>query len=231
MYLDFMKLSALIVDDEYSGRIAIKILLEKYFNKIFTEPLLSNNLEDAKEKAGNNKFDICFLDIELNNKSGFDLLPYLDKQTKVIFVTAYSEFAIKAIKEKAYDYLLKPINPTEFNTSIERFKIDMENVRNNQFLSIKDQGFNLPILIADITHIEGNGPYSKIFLINNSSYTVSKTLKNLEATIGSNFIRIHKSYIVNKLNVQNYKKNTLSTNNDLCLPVSRSGLKILAQYF
>ena len=82
MYLDFMKLSALIVDDEYSGRIAIKILLEKYFIKIFTEPLLSNNLEDAKEKAGNNKFDICFLDIELNNKSGFDLLPYLDKQTK-----------------------------------------------------------------------------------------------------------------------------------------------------
>ena len=226
-----MKLTSLIVDDEHSGRIAIKILLEKNFSKIFTEPLLSNNLEDAKEKVRNNKFDVCFLDIELNNKSGFDLLPYLEKHTKVIFVTAYSEFAIKAIKEKAFDYLLKPINPVEFNLCIERFKTDMESNASHQFLSIKEQGFNLPILLVNITHIEGNGPYSKIFLNDNSTYTVSKTLKSLESMIGYNFIRIHKSYIVNKSIIHNYKKNTLSTNTDLCLPVSRSGSKILAQHF
>jgi two-component system LytT family response regulator len=117
-----MKLHSLIVDDEHSGRISLKILLEQQFPYLFKKIITASSLDEAIEIVSKESFSICFLDIELNDRSGFDLLPYLPPETKVIFVTAYSEFAIRALREKAYDYLLKPINPAELVDCIQRLE-------------------------------------------------------------------------------------------------------------
>lgn len=226
-----MKLNALIVDDEHSGRVSLKILLKNQFNYLFDKIITASSLPQAIEIAADESFNICFLDIELNNQSGFDLLTHLSKATKVIFVTAYSEYAIRAIREKAYDYLLKPINPAEFTNCIKRFEEEIKQKDSTEFLLVKEQGFTVPLHFNEIVYVEANGPYSKVYVLNNKQYTMSKTLKALGEILNTDFIRIHKSYIVNKTKVQSFKKDNLITTTNVCLPVSRLGAKVLSQYF
>lgn len=225
-----MKLTALVVDDEHSGRVSIKILLTEQEDSLFEKVVMVPSLEEAMEQVAQEQFDLCFLDVDLGNHSGFDLLPSLPEHTKVIFVTAYSEYAIKAIREKAFDYLLKPINPVELSACIERYKKESSIEESNKFLLIKDQGFTIPILLEDIHYIEANGPYSKIFL-SNMDYTTSKTLKTITSLAGKDFVRIHKSYTVNRNIIKSFKKDTIITMTNICLPVSRIGAKLLSQYF
>ena len=124
MSLSISKINVLIVDDEYSGRNSLKIILQAKAYGLINKITTSSNLGDAKIKVSSNDFQIVFLDIGLGNHSGFELLPYLSESTKVIFVTAYSEFAIQAIKQKAFDYILKPISPIELMGTINRYQKD-----------------------------------------------------------------------------------------------------------
>lgn len=225
------KLNALIVDDEHSGRVSLKILLRKDFNLLFDKIITASSLSEALSHVSSETFDLCFLDIELGNKSGFELMPHLPAETKVIFVTAYSEYAIKAIKEKAFDYLLKPINPAELATAIKRYEQEVTVNISSKYLLIKDHGFTIPVYFDDIHHIEANGPYSKICLINHTEYTTAKTLKLLTEMAGTNFIRIHKSYTVNKSLIKSFNRDSIVTTTNICLPVSRIGSKVLSQYF
>ena len=226
-----MRLNSLIVDDEYSGRISLKILLKQQFSYLFNQIITAATLDEAIESISKESFNICFLDVELNDRSGFDLLPYLPPETKVIFVTAYSEYAIRALRERAYDYLLKPINPTELVDCIQRLEKESKQEKSRNFLLIKEQGFTVPVEFNEIVYLKAKGPYSKVCLLNNNTYVISKTLKNLTEILSSDFIRIHKSYMVNKTMVQSYKKDNLITTSNVCLPVSRLGSKILSQYF
>jgi two-component system LytT family response regulator len=205
------KLTALIVDDEHSGRSSLKILLNKNCYYLFERIVTASSLDQAIEFVKQQHFNICFLDINLNNQSGFDLIPYLANDTKVVFVTAYSEFAIKAIKENAFDYLLKPINPAEFKTCVDRYEKEVlaETDAMKKYLHIKDQGETIPIPL-DIT---------------------AKTLKSMTDVLGKDFIRIHKSYIINKMMIKSFKKNSLTTIHNTCLPVSRVGAKELSLHF
>ncbi len=226
-----MKLNSLIVDDEHSGRVSLKILLKEQFSGFFNKISTASSLNEAIVSVSKESFNICFLDIELNDCSGFDLISYLPPETKVIFVTAYSEYAIRALREKAYDYLLKPINPSELFSCVQRIVEECKQNELRKFLLVKEQGFTVPLSLNEIVYLEGKGPYSKIFLLNKNHYLMSKTLKNLTEVLSNDFIRIHKSYIVNKSMVQSFKKDNLITTSNVCLPVSRFGSKILAQYF
>jgi two-component system, LytTR family, response regulator len=145
-------------------------------------------------------------------------------------VTAYSEYAIRALREKAYDYLLKPIQPTELMDCIKRFEAETRK-QPGRFLLVKQQGFTVPVALNEIVYLEAKGPYSKIFLVNNNQYLMSKTLKILNDLLSNDFIRIHRSFLVNKAMVQSFKKDNLITTTNVCLPVSRLGSKILSQYF
>lgn len=145
-----MKLKALIVDDEYSGRISLQILLKDQFPKLFDKIISASSLNEAIKLISKESFQICFLDIELNDRSGFDLLPHFSSETKVIFVTAYSEYAIRAIRERAYDYLLKPINPGELFDCIQRLQKESGQKEAHKFLLVKDQGFTVPIHFDEI---------------------------------------------------------------------------------
>jgi len=227
-----IKLKALIVDDEHSGRTSLKILLNKYYYYLFEEIYTSSSLEDAISTLSKQSFDICFLDIELNTKSGFDLLPYLQPNTTVIFVTAFSEYAIAAIKGKAFDYLLKPINPIELKKSINRYKkefLEEKDVKKN--LLIKVNGLTNPLPINEIEYIQARGAYSKIVMLDKKEYITAKTLKKIIVLIGHDFIRIHKSYIINKMMIKSFKKETLTTTQNTCLPISRIGTKELSRHF
>jgi DNA-binding LytR/AlgR family response regulator len=226
------KLTALIVDDEHSGRSSLKILLNKNCSYLFDKVVTASSLAEAIQQAENEHFNICFLDINLNNQSGFDLIPYLSSETKIVFVTAYSEFAIKAIKENAFDYLLKPINPAEFKLCVDRYEKEISDSGGvKRYLHIKDQGATIPIQLDEIEFLQAEGAYSKIHLTKNREYITAKTLKSMTDVLGKDFIRIHKSYIINKAMVKSFKKNSLTTIHNTCLPVSRVGAKELSSHF
>jgi len=227
-----MKLNALIVDDEHSGRMSLKIFLQENYLYLFDQVQTADSLDDAIKIIKTNFYNVIFLDINLNNKSGFELLPHLSSQTTVVFVTAYSEYAINAIKEKAFDYLLKPINPIEFKNCINRLEKTIFGEKNQKkYLRIKQQGETIPINIEEIEYLEANGPYSKICMLNQQQYTTAKTIKSLEDKLGKDFIRIHKSFIVNKALIKSFKKDSLTTKSEKCLSVSRVGYKELLLHF
>jgi two-component system, LytTR family, response regulator len=225
------KINALIVDDEHSGRTSLKILLSRGFGLMFNKISTSSTLDDAINKAILNVYDLIFLDIELKGHSGFELLPHLKSGTKVIFVTAYSEFAIMAIKQQAFDYILKPINPIELKECMSRFQKEISNSQTVKYLTIRKSGESLPISLDEIEFIRADGPYSHIFTENKMQHTTARTLKDLKKILGHGFIRIHKSYLVNRNMIKSYKKDMLTTINNTCLPVSRVGSKELLQVF
>jgi two-component system LytT family response regulator len=175
---------------------------------------------------------LIFLDIELNSRSGFELLPYLSVDTKVIFVTAYSEFAIKAIKERAFDYLLKPLNPMELKDCIERYqKETMGTTLAYKYIVVRESGESVPIKLEEIEYIRADGPYSIIHTVRKVEYTTAKTLKSLMHSLGQEFVRVHKSYLLNRHMIKSFKKDTITTIHNTCLPVSRVGSKGLSQFF
>lgn len=227
-----MKYSALIVDDEYSGRTAVKIILDQHFGHLFKVIEVANSLEEAIAIGRKNKFDVCFLDIQLGKDSGFELLQYLNSSTRIIFVTAYSEFAIKALRASAFDYILKPISVEEFKACVERF-LDSPPVaeKKKKHLRVRDQGETIPVSFDQIEYIRARGSYSEVKLISNTSYITSKTLKSILTELDENFIRIHKSFIVNRHYIQAFQTNNLTTTLHSCLPLSRNGSKELAQQF
>ncbi|CAN5719889.1 LytTR family DNA-binding domain-containing protein [soil metagenome] len=227
-----MKINALIVDDEHSGRSSIGILLKKNHNHLLQSIKTASNLVEAINFVKEEFFNIIFLDIQLGSTSGFDLLPYLSSATKVVFITAYSEYAIRAIKEHAFDYILKPISPIEFNICIAKYEKEFpEGNGKRDYILVKLNGESVPIPVTQIEYLEAEGNYSIIYTRNNKKFVAAKTLKVIYDYLGEDFIRIHKSYIVNKLLVKSFKKDSITTINNKCLPVSRVGAKELSRYF
>lgn len=227
-----MTYRGLIVDDEYSGRNSLQILLSKHYMNYFEFIDTARSIEDAEKLLVQKKFDIVFLDIELNGNSGFELLSSFTRDTKVVFVTAYSEYAIQAIRNQAFDYILKPLNPIELKQCLDRFIVAMSATTDQQlFIKIREQGSAIRIPLAEIAYLEANGAYSFIYLMNKKKYLTSKSLKMLEPLLGSNFSRIHKSYIINRQVIHSFRKDSLLTHQKQCLPVSRIGMKELQRHF
>lgn len=227
-----MRFKILIVDDESAGRTLLIHQSKKVFGEKIAVLEAAENLESAKKKLISQLFDICFLDIQLSQNNGFDLLPFISPTTKVVFVTAYSEYAIQAIKAKAYDYILKPLDPKEFQFTVLKLMNDAKSdLKLNTYLTLKDSGESVPIMISDIEYIEARGAYSCIYLNNAKTFTTSKTLKSLSPSLGDGFIRIHKSYLVNRAFVKSFTKDHLTTTKSTCLPVSRLGARELSRIF
>ena len=222
-----MKFNILIVDDEESGRVSLQILLEKFFIAYTQTIKNAKSFNEAETLLKNQLFQVVFLDINLKGLSAFDLLPFIPPTTKVIFITAYSEFVYKALRSKAFDYLLKPIKEVELHNCLERIRKE-ENGLNSTF-HVKQHGKTRILNIRDILFLEGNGPYSKIHL-KVEVIVIARTLKSLLLELGDTFIRNHKTYAVNQLYIKHFNSNQLTLNNEKCLPVSRNGFKELSAY-
>jgi two-component system LytT family response regulator len=200
---------AIIVDDERLARSNMRKLLESYpYINIVGE---ASSCAQASELAENFNPGLIFLDIQLKGETGFDLLDKINKSAKIIFVTAYDEFAIRAFEINALDYLLKPVNPERLKLSLERIFENRDShagksERNEEkvyeyfdSIYVKINNFSSKFVkISNISYIEPAGNYSKIVSNDGRYCLVQKTMKEWEEELpGRYFIRIHRSAIIN----------------------------------
>lgn len=219
-------MKAIIIDDELSGREVLKKLVQINCPGVNVVNTL-NSLETGLHAIREDKPDLVFLDIQMPNGSGFDMLNQLDKiDFEIIFVTAHDSFAIRAFKYAAVDYLLKPIKVTELvqavnkarervtnNHSMDniRFMLDKVNPAKKTFLNSKILlptlgGYNI-IDVPDIAYCKSESNYTRFNFVDGKSLVVSKTLKEFESILlENNFFRIHRSYIINLNCIAKYNK-------------------------
>ncbi len=218
-------MKALIIDDEPKARNLLKILIEENCQKIETihtaEDLLSG-IEIIK----NEKPQIVFLDIEMPEHSGLEILDFIDKDInnfEIIFTTAYSEYAIQAFELSAIDYLLKPIRVNKLQCAVEKASLNLGKSQIN--LKIEElrkslNGLNfskiaLPVAdgikfvdFDDIIMLKADGMYTTISLQSNGEILISKPLKHFVDLLESNpvFYKPHRSYLINLKYIREYSK-------------------------
>lgn len=217
-------LRAIIVDDEQSSQETLAKLLEIYCSEI-TITGFANNVEQAFTLIKEQKPDIVFLDVEMPNGSGFDLLALFDNiPFEIIFVTAYDQYALKAIKFCALDYLLKPVNAEELIKSVQKlsnkkveeltqlkFRTLLENL---QVHNVLDNRIAIPckdgmefIQVKEIVRCEADGRYTAIFLKDKPSKLTTQNLKEFENLLEQHqFFRVHHSHLINLNYVNRYRR-------------------------
>lgn len=216
-------LNILIVDDEFKGREYLKQVLEKYFADKITGLRVSDSYESALAEIKSFKPNLLLLDIEMPFKSGFDILEHAGPyQFEVIFTTAFNQYAIKAIKYNALDYLLKPIDRDELeaalNKTISRLQKKLPQTNLAELLNHLKSGLNkqigLPtitgVLLIDVNRIirfEAAGNYTHVMLEGNRKELVCRTLKEIEEAIKPYpFFRVHKSHIIAINQISEYQR-------------------------
>jgi two-component system LytT family response regulator len=194
---------AIIIDDEINGINALKLMIEKYTNDVrvvatSTEPLNGlTMIEDYKP-------DIVFLDISMPKMTGFELLEKLSfRDFRLIFTTAHEEYALRAIKNNAYDYLLKPLDIDELRACIERLVEELplksDNANNTGgIIEVAVRDGIIFIKPHEIIRLEASGSYTVFHLTNNVKHVASRSLKEYEQFLDPRiFYRCHISNIIN----------------------------------
>jgi two-component system LytT family response regulator len=183
------------------------------------------------------KPDLLLLDIGLPDGTGFDILEQITAQTKVIFLTAHQEYAIRAIRYGAIDYLLKPLDERELMDALQRvisaqpllqeqIAITLHSFRKNKvqdYIALRSQQFVQIAELKEITYLQGDNGLTIVFLHDGKKVVTTKTLKEYEELLsGASFLRIHKSYLVNKFYIHRYhpKEGILSLKDGTQIPVS-----------
>lgn len=235
-----------MVDDESNNRQNLRNMLHKFCTEINVMGL-AKNIKEAENLINTTSPEVVFLDIEMPGGNGFDLLAKVKVDFKVIFVTAYDEYALKAIKFSALDYLLKPIDRQDLIQAVKRLKeehlgldLRLENLKN--YLNNQDNKIALSladeirlISLQDIIRIQADNNYCKFFLKNKEEILTSKNLGFYYDLLKSqDFIRIHQSHIINKNMLEKYVKReggyVQLTNGDQ-IPISRSNRDVVLKLF
>lgn len=210
------KLTAIIIDDEARAGDALRLALEKFVPEV-TEIVVCLDSRQAAAAIAQHKPQLVFLDIKMPYLSGFDVLEQIPHQHfKVIFTTAFNEFAIKAIRFSAFDYLLKPIDVEDLAATVARFlTMQKDGVPNSALLNnmlynmqATSQSFRLAlpgkegahfIQPASILYCEAVSNYTRFYTDDGNQLVTSKTLGYYEDLLTPyGFIRCHKSFIVNR---------------------------------
>jgi DNA-binding LytR/AlgR family response regulator len=224
-----MKFNCLIVDDE---PIAQQIL-EKYILQIEALQLVgkANNAFEALNILHQEKIDILFLDIKMPSLSGLDMLKTLQNPPKVILTTAFSEYGVESYEYGIIDYLLKPIAFERFLKSVNKILIpkseefstgglDKKAEIEPTFIFFKADKKIHKYYFADILFIEGSGNYVKIYTQNEKSLMVLDKLTELQEKLpAKQFIRVHKSFIINISHIQKIEGNMINLK-DKVIPIS-----------
>ena len=250
-YLLFM-IKAILVDDELHGLQTLSILLAEYCPEV---EVVEKCPSAKKALTAIEKFkpDLVFLDIEMPVMNGFELLEQFDSiPFSVIFTTSYDQYAIKAIRFSALDYLLKPVDPKELIVAVHRINRQKNNPTNEQLQMLMSQlqhkeskltkiavptsdGFEL-IPADQIVRCEAVDNYTHLFLKNKIRIIASRTLKEMEEQFSefTYFLRVHHSYIVNLNEVIKYVRGDggyLVMTDGTTVNVSRSRKDALLKYF
>jgi len=230
-------IDAIIVDDEKSAIIALRNDLAACCPVVRVQGEFTRTA-DALIYIRANPPELIFLDIDMPVMNGFDLVKALPSSIAVIFVSAYSEFAIRAFKVNALDYLLKPVVPAELEAAVQKV-LDKrmgatavtEGPKGKIALPVND-GYNL----IDPTHIiycKAAGAYTEIVMDNEKSFLISKTLGRAQELMPPEYFeRVHQSYLINLNHVRKFRKgenpSAIMVNNDV-VKVSRLNKDRLAQ--
>lgn len=223
----FQTFNAIIVDDEESARNVLSNLLLSFCPQINIIDKC-NDVESAVISIKKYAPDIVFLDIEMPNYAGYEIVSFFDKiEFEIIFITAYDQYALKAFEVSAVDYLLKPIEIPKLKLAVDKFvsrkKIKDASINyavlvesmNDSIIKkivIPNQGEQTVILTKNIIAFEANESYCFIYIKSSPKLMVSKNLKHFETLLDSNtnFIRTHKSWLINLDYLKTYSKSALS---------------------
>ncbi|MBE7169247.1 MAG: response regulator transcription factor [Williamsia sp.] len=209
-------LKVLLVDDEERATDALRLMIQKAVPEI-QQVWTCNDARKAAEMIHHLQPGLVFLDIQMPHLTGFELLQKMpNKNFKIIFTTAYNEYAVQAIRFSAFDYLLKPVDIEELQASVQRFLAGSEDYK-EQFELLKNIMHNISVPSAnefrlalparegihflqpqEIVRCEAIGNYTKFFMDGGRSYLSTKTLGEYDNLLSShNFIRTHRSHLVN----------------------------------
>ncbi|MFT6335755.1 MAG: two-component system LytT family response regulator [Saprospiraceae bacterium] len=237
MGMNSSNIRSMIIDDDPFIRELLSDKLNQYFPEI---EILSTAIsgEDGLGKISMYKPDLIFLDVEMADMTGFEMLAQVENiDFKIIFITSYSHYAIKAIRFNALDYLLKPIDLVELKKAISRYKrstLNNENLHlalqnlqtkqvSNHQLILKTQEGEINLVINDIIRLKGDSNYSYIYLRDGRKKLVSKTLAYLEELLAyKGFYRCHRSHLINGVHIEhNSKKDSVSLSDGSEVPIAR----------
>ena len=216
-------LRVLIIDDEAKIRNMIAEIVKGYCNEAVVVGQ-AGSVKEGKEKIRSLNPDLVLLDIKMDDGTGFDLLEQVEETNfKVIFITAYQEYALKAIKFSALDYILKPVDPDELIKAVNASREQIARVHDTQIKQLSDslrssgqdekkillktaESIHL-VLLSDIYYCEADGGYTHFYTRKGNNILVSKPLAEYEELFTEyGFCRIHKSYLVNLQKVQRFEK-------------------------
>ncbi|MDR2474514.1 MAG: response regulator [Bacteroidales bacterium] len=225
------KINCLIVDDEFPAL----DLLEKYVNDT---PFLRlagrcDNAIEAIKQMGRQKIDLLFLDIQMPDLTGIELSKTIDKNCRIIFTTAFDEYALEGFKVNALDYLLKPFNYPEFltaaNRALEWFEMKCTAAETDcitdKYIFVRSEYRLIKVALEDIVCFEGLKDYVKIRIKGNNKPIMSLlSLKSLQLSLPRNhFMRVHRSFIISLKEIQTVETNRIIMSN-------KTGITLAEQY-
>ncbi|MCT4580691.1 MAG: LytTR family DNA-binding domain-containing protein [Flavobacteriales bacterium] len=235
-----MSINCILIDDERSARNNLANLLQRHFPDI-TILAKATNLMEGVEKIKQLQPEIVFLDVEMPQYSGYEIIDFFDRiDFQIIFVTAYDKYAINAFEVNAVDYVLKPIHSSKLIDAVNKAKLklhDQELLCNYEkiiqefktgipkTILITDNNYKQNIVIENIIAIEAQRSYANIHLNDNRKILVSKNIGYFEEELKTEqlFFRSHKSWLINIKYIINYSKTKLIVNlkGDISAKLSR----------
>lgn len=233
-------INAIIIDDEERARNTLSSLLLNYCPEINVLATCAN-VPDGVLAINKHKPDVVFLDIEMPDYNGFELLGFFREiDFDIIFVTAYSEYAIKAFEISAVDYILKPIDIDQLKNSVEKLKQKKLHSQMQEQIELLKESYKGDdirkialsmsngltfVEIADIILLEADGAYTTFYLKDGQKIVVSKKLKFYEDILSNRsfFFRTHRSYVINVNYIKKYSRseNAILMDNDFSVTISR----------
>jgi two-component system LytT family response regulator len=223
-----MNIKCIAIDDEPLALKQISAYIQK-------TPFLELTAEcysafDAMEVLKNNEIQLMYIDINMPDLSGMEFVKSLTHKPYVVFTTAYSEYAVEGFQVDAIDYLLKPISYSSFLKAANKVKNQIELITNSQpesiratkeHLFVKSDYKLIRIEFSNIKYIESMHEYIKIYLINDSPVITMLSMKSIEEHLPSEqFMRVHRSYIVNLSKISVIERNRIVFDNKIYIPIS-----------
>lgn len=234
-----------IIDDEPAIRKDIQALMQQQAG--FVVVATCGSVQEAKVILPATRPDLLLLDIQLTDGTGFDILSQLDISCQVIFITAYHDYALKAIKFGALDYLLKPVDEEELRTALDKVRQagltqpqpDQVDIARQSFqqgglhnrIVLRSQQYMKIVPFEEIIYCHSDTGYTTFFLTGDRKVVVSKSIKEYEELLPAYFMRPHQSYLVNHHFIDTYHKDGyLVLRNNAEIPVSTRRKDFVIEY-
>lgn len=223
-------ITAIIIDDEKSARNILSNLLLRFCPQVEVLAAYAN-IPESLEGIKTLKPDVVFLDIEMPQYAGFEIVNFFESlDFEIVFVTAYDQYAIKAFEVAALDYLLKPVNISRLKQAVARLEERLQSRQNpsesyqllsstlqgNQVktIAVFEKGYRIILNLEEVIAFEAQESYSKVYLSDGTMRMASKNLKHFEELLEDNpaFFRTHKSWIINRDFQESYSRSRLDIN-------------------